>query len=238
MDQHETTTPTERKPLGRRTVLKGAAWSVPAVVAVGATPAFAATGDSVTIESVTVAPTATEAPDTSYINLSNQDATVTVTGTATDGVTLVVTATGGYTSGAITATGGVWSVDIPAGSLASGTVNFTATVNPGFPSVTSPLTVTKDVVAPDPAVSIVYNPPPTKTLVVTWTLSALDNGTEDVQSGQLVVTGGTIGSTTTVTTSGSTTYTKINPNNTTYGVSLTQLDGAGNSATATASVTT
>ncbi len=44
MDQHETTTPTERKPLGRRTVLKGAAWSVPAVVAVGATPAFAATG--------------------------------------------------------------------------------------------------------------------------------------------------------------------------------------------------
>lgn len=42
MDQHETTTPTERKPLGRRTVLKGAAWSVPAVVAVGVTPAFAA----------------------------------------------------------------------------------------------------------------------------------------------------------------------------------------------------
>lgn len=43
MNAHETET-TTRPGLGRRTVLKGAAWSVPAVVAVGATPAFAQTG--------------------------------------------------------------------------------------------------------------------------------------------------------------------------------------------------
>lgn len=42
MDQHESTTTPERSVLGRRTILKGAAWSVPAVLAVGATPAFAA----------------------------------------------------------------------------------------------------------------------------------------------------------------------------------------------------
>lgn len=46
MDAHETTATPARRRLDRRTVLKGAAWSVPAVVAVGATPAFAAT-DSV-----------------------------------------------------------------------------------------------------------------------------------------------------------------------------------------------
>lgn len=43
MDAHETTATPVRRRLDRRTVLKGAAWSVPAVVAVGATPAFAAT---------------------------------------------------------------------------------------------------------------------------------------------------------------------------------------------------
>jgi hypothetical protein len=43
--EHETTTSPERSVLGRRTILKGAAWSVPAVLAVGATPAFAVSND-------------------------------------------------------------------------------------------------------------------------------------------------------------------------------------------------
>lgn len=68
MDQHETTTPTERKPLGRRTVLKGAAWSVPAVVAVGATPAFAATLD-------------TTPPNATLTGASASGTTITLTGT-------------------------------------------------------------------------------------------------------------------------------------------------------------
>jgi len=48
MNAHETET-TTRPGLGRRTVLKGAAWSVPAVVAVGVTPAFAQTGEQIPI---------------------------------------------------------------------------------------------------------------------------------------------------------------------------------------------
>lgn len=52
VDQHETTASPERKALGRRTILKGAAWSVPAVLAVGATPAFAASNLKVEVTGI------------------------------------------------------------------------------------------------------------------------------------------------------------------------------------------
>ncbi len=54
MYERETTTSPERSVLGRRTVLKGAAWSVPAVLAVGATPAFASSTSKVDVTSMNV----------------------------------------------------------------------------------------------------------------------------------------------------------------------------------------
>lgn len=124
MNQHETTTPTERKPFGRRTVLKGAAWSVPAVVAVGATPAFAATPiRTISIDNVSVSPTATNAPTPSlFINRSNDlDAVVTVSGTATPGSSIIVTTTGYNSTDPIVASEtGAWSHQIPSSSLGEG----------------------------------------------------------------------------------------------------------------------
>lgn len=82
MDQRATTTSTERKPFGRRTVLKGAAWSVPAVVAVGATPAFAATGTVPLLEHVSLSAIRPTAQPQKVVNFTwqlkaNADVTVT-----------------------------------------------------------------------------------------------------------------------------------------------------------------
>lgn len=49
MDQHNATPDTEPSSVGRRTVLKGAAWSVPVVAVVGATPVFAASNLKVAV---------------------------------------------------------------------------------------------------------------------------------------------------------------------------------------------
>lgn len=221
-----------RSGLGRRTLLKGAAWSVPAVVVVGATPAFAATGDVVAITSVTVNTQPTGAPNTSYINISNQNSTVTVVGTATPGVQIVVTATGGYTSDPVTATGGDWQVIIPAGSLAQGVLSFTATVTVGgFPDVTSPQTVTKDTDAPAPGISTPsYAQAPTKTLTVTGTLSTASSPTADAASGTL--TGGPISPVTVTGSPWTHVFSDVN-NNQSFTFVVTQLDGAGNSGSAT-----
>lgn len=54
MHERETTTSPERSVLGRRTILKGAAWSVPAVLAVGATPAFASSTSKVDVTTMDV----------------------------------------------------------------------------------------------------------------------------------------------------------------------------------------
>jgi len=54
MDQHNVTPDThERSSVGRRTVLKGAAWSVPAVAVIGATPALAQSGSKLTVTKIT-----------------------------------------------------------------------------------------------------------------------------------------------------------------------------------------
>jgi len=152
VDQHETTTPTERKPLGRRTVLKGAAWSVPAVVAVGATPAFAATGQepTISITSISVAPPAEDAIAPSlYINLvNNDDAVVTIIGNATPGSSISVT-TDDYTSTEpiiADSTTGDWSHAVPSSALAEGVYQFRAEITGA--SADAPNVIRKDLTAP------------------------------------------------------------------------------------------
>jgi hypothetical protein len=53
MDQHNATPDTEPSSVGRRTVLKGAAWSVPVVAVVGATPALAVSNLKLTVTEIT-----------------------------------------------------------------------------------------------------------------------------------------------------------------------------------------
>lgn len=142
MNQHETTTPTERKPFGRRTVLKGAAWSVPAVVAVGATPAFAATGGGALAFSDQPAYIYSgNVTAVTFLGTSpavNQEQTITVSsGTATGSVTILANQT-------------TWSVSVNASSLADGqNLTFTAasSLAPLVSSATT--TITKDVAPPN-----------------------------------------------------------------------------------------
>ncbi|AQP45769.1 hypothetical protein [Tessaracoccus flavus] len=137
-----------RIPVDRRTIARGIGWGVPAVMVLGATPAFAASGDTVTFGSVVVNDSPEGAPSNYYINESNLASTVTVSGTATPGATVTISATGGFSVGVVAA-GGSWSYEIPAASLPQGTIACTAAVaGPPKVSVAGPNTVVKDTVAP------------------------------------------------------------------------------------------
>lgn len=148
MDQHNATPDTqERSSVGRRTVLKGAAWSVPVVAVVGATPAFAKTGDTVTFTYVTVNTAPPTGVPSNYINISNKDSTVTVGGKVTSGAAVTVTFLD-Y-SKAATTNGTDWYHTILANDLPQGTLSFTASVaGPPVVSKPGPNNVVKDTVAP------------------------------------------------------------------------------------------
>lgn len=186
----------------RRNVLVGTAWAVPVVMGVGATPAMAASGDSLAITSVSVSPAATggaSVPSRTINMATPATATVTVSGTATAGVQVYVS-TGSYNSTAVTATGGNWSVTIPATQVSTwsdGTHTFSATVVAGNkPTATSTLTVIKDTQKPSitgtPAVTYFGTRSP-KRVTFSGTMS---------EPGRVTVTWRTYS--TTVTTSGPT----------------------------------
>ncbi len=126
MHEHETTTSPERSVLGRRTILKGAAWSVPAVLAVGATPAFAV--------SLTFAITSR-----SPKNVNNgQGYDVTVNGNGVTGRTVTLSAPGGtsLTTGNVDLQGH-WSARINLAGAADGIVTITASQSGGGSDTTT-----------------------------------------------------------------------------------------------------
>jgi hypothetical protein len=238
----ETANEIGRISLNRRTITRGIGWGVPAVMVLGATPAFAATGDAVAITNVTVFPAATgtiTAPLVAdrTINLATPaTATVTVTGTATPGVDVRVTS-GAYTSDAVTATGGNWSITIPAGIVSEwndGSHTFTAIVVAGNkPSATTALTVVKDTVAPLPTITVAHNDK-AKVLTISGTLGAANAASADIASGTVtgMVKNQTVNSTVT-TSPWSFTVASVNKNEK-YSLTIQQRDAAGNVGSAQA----
>lgn len=223
--------------IGRRTVIKGVAWSVPAVTVVGATPAFAKTGDTVTFASVAVNTPPTGAPN-HYINISNQNSSVTVGGSVTSGATVTVTVTGGDSATATT-TGTTWTHTFPAASLPQGTLAFTASVaGPPVVSVPGPRTVVKDTSAPAPTIpTFTYVGRSTKTLTVGGAAGNATTPTAD--SSTMTLTGGPVTPVTVTRTGATWTHTYNNvTNNVTYTIVITQTDGAGNSGSASRTSTT
>jgi len=135
MDQHNATPDTqERSSVARRTVLKGAAWSVPVVAVVGATPAFAATNTAFSFTS----------PTPAVINATNSTSNLTASGTGPDGA--IITVTLGTWSETTTVVAGEWTKVIPAANVHQGlNVEVSASSSKGG-SATK--TYTKDVTAP------------------------------------------------------------------------------------------
>lgn len=194
-------------------MLKGAAWSVPAVVAVGATPAFAASAE-------------TQIGDQGAINASNDDA-YTVSGTGQPGRTVLVYASGGdVTSPTATTTvlgDGTWSVAIDASTLPDGNVTLFAEGNLN----TDTASVVKDTVIPTvDATTVVVNAPSTTGTIsgtisepasaVNVTVAGLTLGADNIDNTALTWNVGYSGAT----------------NNATYNGSVTTTDLAGNTSAA------
>lgn len=248
--------------VGRRRVVQGAAWSVPAISMLAATPAYAVTGDVIAITAVSlgtapsiIANVTVAAPNNRTINRSNPNSTVTVSGTATPNRTLTVTA-GATTLTTTSTAGGTWTVTFTAAQIPQAVdLVFTATITQGRPvSTTSapPLSVTKDTVAPAPAPTIAVtklngnsgNGQLTGTAAAA--APATTTTTAIIAPPTVVLETAPAGSTTTVSTvtqtgtAWSATYTKNGGGNVTpgtYTFRVTQRDGAGNVSTATASTT-
>lgn len=125
----------KRSALARRTLLKGAAWSVPAVVVVGATPAFAATGGALAFST-----------QPAFINAANVTAVV-FTGTAPvslAGQTVAIAP--GTSSGGQIQANGTWTVTVDTSDVSDGVgIVFTASTSGATDATTQ---VTMDTQAP------------------------------------------------------------------------------------------
>lgn len=221
----ETTKTIASSALHRRTVVKGAAWSVPAITLLAATPAFAATNTVFAFTSLTPA----------VINATNPTDSITVSGTGPDNasISLMVGAT---TWGTVTVTAGEWSAVIPAGSLPEG-LNVVVTAALGT-TLSSTKTYTKDVTAPAPTITtFTYVGSSTKQLTVGGAAGNLSSPTED--SATLTLTGGPVSPVTVTRTGATWTHVFDNvKNNITYNLTVTQTDGANNSGSGTRTGTT
>lgn len=125
--QIETVEAAERAPVARRTLLKGAAWSVPAVMVVGATPAFAQTGGTATFTFDTLSPT--------YLNLDTLGTTAVVAeGTVTPSGTVAIVINNG-TADVINTNAEVdgtsWSYSIANSDLSEAAYSITASAAGG-----------------------------------------------------------------------------------------------------------
>jgi len=132
--------------LSRRNVVVGTAWAVPAIMAVGAAPAFAASNTPLAITGQPL-PTIFSGNVTSY----------TISGTGPTGKVVAVTAALGLGSVSVTATpnpvgaAGTWSATFNLSSLEQGTVTFTASVT--SPADNATATALKDTSLPNVTVS-------------------------------------------------------------------------------------
>lgn len=213
---------TTRRGLGRRTVLKGAAWSAPAVLAVGVTMPVAAS--PVTAVTISGPP---------YINLSNKD-DVPLTGTGPASSTITVTA-GNVSQTVESGSDGAWSRSFNASGL-DDAANIVFTASAGSSSGTAQ--ITKDTAAPVPTIRATGTYSPSgETFTVTGTMGTADATTADSQTGTL---SGGPGGPVTVSRTGSGawshTFTGVqeNPgsgNTAALSLTLTQSDGAGNEGT-------
>lgn len=229
VDQHETTTPTERKPLGRRTVLKGAAWSVPAVVAVGATPAFAATGNFFTFDKISP----------QYLGiLPDPSLAVEVTGTVSSGTVSIVVNNGTtdvLTENA-TVSGTDWTYSITTSALPEGVYGVTA--SSAYGSDTKYFY--KDLTRPNPTIyENVLTAPNGNAGSIVVTLGTATFPTSDLTTGvtlEFAVQGFTVTGPSYDSSTGRTTFTWTyagTGNGKTKAFTVTQYDQAGNAGTAT-----
>ncbi|MGD8214494.1 hypothetical protein [Aestuariimicrobium sp. Y1814] len=226
MDTIETTETATRTAVARRVLIKGAAWSVPAVTVLSATPAFAATNTVFAFTDLSPA----------VINAANPNDSVTVSGTGPDNATVTITIGGTTFTTPVAAPDGKWSYTIPAASLPDGSnVEVTATISTGG-SATQ--TYTKDTVAPAPTISAATTfeySASTELFTVKGTAGTVASPTVDATSVTLALkVDGVDRSPVTITLSGaawSYTFTGVG-NNKDYTLTVTQEDGAGNVGTA------
>lgn len=132
--------PVAPRGIERRTVLKGAAWTTPAIMLMTATPAFAAT-PALAASSDFAFTSASPA----VLNADNYTTPVTVSGTGTTGETISISAPGVSSVSANVDALGMWSTGIDLASLQDGTIAITAVAG----TIAATQTVVKDTLAPD-----------------------------------------------------------------------------------------
>gem|GEM_PF-6895440 len=234
----ETANEIGRISLNRRTITRGIGWGVPAVMVLGATPAFAATNTPFDFTGL----------EPAVINAGNPTSSLTATGTGPNGATITVTLSSW--EGTAQVTGGKWSITIPAANAPEGLNVLVGASSSAGGSATK--TYTKDLTAPqDLAINATTGTNPStvasnrKSGTLKGTRGIAQTPTADgVVTATATVAGGTFTFGDMVDTGGNTwsiawTYLANSgnsgaPKNVTFGVA--QHDGANNASTASRSM--